>query len=81
MQCYLCPEGSKNIDDILIVGNICIHKWGYGPAVRGTGEKVKCNCCGATVNKTVIKRHQQTIKCRSRRDTASNISASVGSDD
>ena len=81
MQCYLCPEGSKDIDDILTVGNRCIHQWGYDPAVRGTGEKVKCNCCGATVNKTGIKIHQQTIKCRSRRDTASNISTSVGSDE
>ena len=80
-QCYLCPEGSKNIDDIIIVGNSCIHQWGYEPAVKGKGEKVKCNCCGATVNKSGIKRHQQTIKCRSRRDTASNISTSVGSMD
>ena len=54
-QCYLCPEGSTNIDDILTVGNRCIHKWGYDPANRGKGVKVKCNCCGATVNKTGIK--------------------------
>ena len=80
-QCYLCPEGSKNIDDIIIVGNRCIHQWGYDRAVIGNGEKVKCEYCGATVNKTGIKRHQQTIKCRSRRDTASNISTSVGSED
>ena len=42
-QCYLCPEGSKHIDDILTVGNRCIHQWGYDPAVRGNGEKVKCD--------------------------------------
>ena len=55
-QCYLCPEGSKSIDDILIVGNICIHKWGYDTAIRGKGVKVKCDCCGATVNKAGIKK-------------------------
>ena len=38
-QCYLCPEGFKNIHDILTVGNRCIHQWGYDPAVRGNGEK------------------------------------------
>ena len=79
-QCYLCPEGSKNIDDIIIVGNRCIHKCGYDPAVRGKGERIKCECCGATVNKSGIKRHQQTLKCRNRRDTASNISTSAGSE-
>ena len=79
--CYLCPEGSKNIDDDITVGNRCIHKWGYDAAIRGKGEKIKCNCCGVTVNKSGIKRHQETLKCRSRRDTASNISTSVGSDE
>ena len=39
-QCDLCPEGSKNIDDIIIVGNRCIHQWGYDRAVIGNGEKV-----------------------------------------
>ena len=81
VQCYLCPEGSKHINDIIIVGNRCIHQWGYDRAVIGNGEKVKCEFCGATVNKTGMKRHQQTITCRSRRDTASNISTSVGSDE
>ena len=42
-QCYLCPEGSKNIDDIITVGNRCIHQWGYDRAVRGNGEKVNVN--------------------------------------
>jgi hypothetical protein len=76
-QCYLCPEGSKNVDDIIIVGNKCINKWGYEHAVRGNDEKIKCNCCGATVNKSGIKRHQETLKCRSRRNTESNISTSL----
>ena len=80
-QCYLCPEGSNNIDDVIIVGNRCIHKGGYEPAIRGKGEKVKCEWCGVTVNKSGIKRHQETLKCRSRRDTASNISTSDGSDE
>ena len=80
-QCYLCPEGSKHINDIITVGNKCIHKWGYDPAIRGKGEKVKCECCGATVNKTGIKRHQQILTCRNLRDTASNISTCVGSEE
>ena len=53
-QCYLCPEGSKSIDDIIIVGSRCIHKWGYDPVVRGKGVKIKCECCGATVNNSGI---------------------------
>ena len=80
-QCYLCPEGSTNMDDVIIVGNGCIHKWGYGSAVRGKGVKIKCECCGAIVNKSGIKRHQETLKCRNRRDTASNISTSAGSEE
>ena len=80
-QCYLCPEGSKNIDDITIVGKSCIHQWGYNPAVRSNGEKIKCEFCLATVNKSVTNRHQETLKCRSRRDTASNISTCVGQED
>ena len=80
-QCYLCPEGSKHIDDVIIVGNRCIHRWGYDAAVRGNGETVKYESCGATVNKTGIKKHQETLTCRNRRDTASNISTSVGSED
>ena len=77
VQCYLCPEGSKNIDDVIIVGNRCITHWGYDAAIRGKGEKLKCNCCGATVNKSGIARHQETLKCRSRRDTETNISTSL----
>ena len=80
-QCYLCPEGSKNIDDVIVVGNKCIQKWGYHAAVRGNGTKFTCELCGSTLNKSGKKRHQQTNKCRSRRDTSSNISTSVGSED
>ena len=53
-QCHLCPEGSTNIDDFIIVGNQCIHRWGYDPAIRGKGDKVKCECCGVAVNKSGI---------------------------
>ena len=73
------PWRFNNIDDIEIVGNKCINKWGYDPAIRGKGVKVKCDCCGVTVNKTGTKTHQETLKCINRRDTASNISTSVGS--
>ena len=59
-QCYLCPEGSKHIDDVIIVCNQCISRWGYNPAIRGKGDKVKCECCGVTVNTSGIKRHQET---------------------
>ena len=76
-QCYLCPEGSKNIDDVIVVGNKCIQKWGYHAAVRGNGTKFTCELCGSTLNKSGKKRHQQTNKCRSRRDTASDISTSA----
>ena len=80
-QCYLCPEGSTHIDDIEIVGNKYIHKWGYDLANRGKGVKFKCECCGIAVNKNEIKRHQETLTCRNARDTASNISTSAGSED
>ena len=77
MQCYLCPEGSKDINDVITVGNHCIKEWGIIPAIKGNGQKVKCEFCGSTVNKSVIKRHQQTIKCRNR-NTGSNISTCSG---
>ena len=80
LMCYLCPEGSTNIDGVITVGNKCIRQWGYNPAVRGNGTKFTCEFCGSTLNKSGKKRHQ-TNKCRSRRDTASDMSTSVGSDD
>ena len=51
-QCYLCPEGSKNIDDIIVVCNKCIQKWGYNPANRGNGKKNTCEFCGSALNKS-----------------------------
>ena len=80
-QCYLCPEGSKHVDDVIVVGNRCIHKWGYDASTRGSSEKFTCEFCGSTLNIPGKTRHQQTNKCRSRRDTASDISTSVGSED
>ena len=59
-QCYLCPEGSNSTYDILALGNHCIINWGYEAAIRGNGVKIKCECCGATVNKPGIKRHQNS---------------------
>ena len=72
---------SKNIGDIITVGGKCIDKWGYDPAIRSKGGKVKCECCGAAVNKSGLKGHQETLKCRNRRDTDSNISTCADSED
>ena len=52
----------------LIVGSQYINKWGHNPAIRGEGVKVKCECCGVTVHKSGVKRHQ---------GTASNASTNV----
>ena len=49
--------------------------------MRGNCVNIKCECCDSTVNKSGLKRHQQTHKCRTNRDTASNVSTSVGSDE
>ena len=59
-QCYVCPNNSTNTDDIVTFGNRCIGKCGYDPAIRGIGVKVKCECCGSTVNQSGLKRHQTT---------------------
>ena len=80
-QCYVCPKNSTNIYDIITFGNRCIGKCGYAPAIRGIGVKVKCEYCGSTVNKSGLKRHQKTQTCRNNRNTASNVSTSVGSDE
>ena len=76
-QCYVCPKNSTNTNDIITFGNRCIGKCGYAPAFRGIGFKVKCECCGSTG----LKRHQKTHKCRTNKNTASNVSTSVGSDE
>ena len=58
-QCHVCPKNSTNTDDSTTVGNRCIGKLGYVPAIRGIGVSVKCECCGSTVNTTVLKRHNK----------------------
>ena len=80
-QCYLCPEGSTHIADIIIVGNQCINRWGYDPAIRGKCVKVNCECCGVIANKSGIQRHQETLTCRNIIYTASNISTRAGSEE
>ena len=83
-QCYLCPEESNNVDDIIVVGNSCVKRFGFEPALRGKLEnKLKCDLCGSLVNKKGIARHKKTSKCKHNRDTSSinsNCSTSVGSD-
>ena len=65
-QCYLCPADSNNPNDILVLGNHCINKWGFTPAIRGKGKKVECELCGSMVNKSGLARHQKTTKCRNK---------------
>ena len=79
-QCYTCPEGSSNPDDIIVVGNRCITKWGVVPAIRGNGNEIMCEHCGVTINKYGLRRHQTTNKCKHNRDTSSNMYTSVGYD-
>ena len=42
-------------------------------------EQITCNICDCQVARANMARHQRTNKCRNIRDTASNISTSVGS--
>ena len=63
-QCYLCPE-SKDVNEIIVVGNHCIKKWGFDPAIRGKLEnKIKCDLCGSLVLKRGMARHKRTTKCK-----------------
>ena len=55
-QCYVCPKNSTHTGDIITFGNRCIGQCGYAPAIRGIGVKVKCECCGSTVNRTGLKK-------------------------
>ena len=63
-QCYLCPKDSKSVDDIIIVGNKCIDRWGFQRAKWGKCEKVECKLCGLEVSKTGIARHQKRPICK-----------------
>ena len=63
-QCYLCPE-SNDVNDILVVGNHCIKRMGFDPAIRGKLEnKIKCDLCGSLVLKKGMARHKKTTKCK-----------------
>ena len=63
-QCYLCPE-SNDVNDILVVGNHCIKRMGFDPAIRGKLEnKIKCDLCGSLVLKRGMARHKRTTKCK-----------------
>jgi hypothetical protein len=63
-QCYLCPENSKDVKDIIVVGNQCIHTWGFKRAKWGKCEKVECKLCGNEVSKSGLARHQKRPKCK-----------------
>ena len=63
-QCYLCPENSTSVSDIVIVGNVCIESWGFQRAKWGKCEKVECKLCGLEVSKTGIARHQKRPICK-----------------
>ena len=64
-QCYLMPENSNDINDIITVGNRCVKRWGFNPAVRGDpNKKVECNLCGARVRKSGLSRHQKRPCCK-----------------
>ena len=63
-QCYLCPKDSNDIKDVIVLGNHCIKKWGFEPAIRGKIEnKVKCDFCGCLVDRKGIARHKKRPKC------------------
>jgi hypothetical protein len=79
-QCYLSPIDSTDPDDIIVVGNHCIKTWGFTNAIRGKGKKIECVTCGAIVNKYGLKRHYKTKKCKTKGDTLSTVSTSIGSD-
>ena len=81
-QCYLCPEGSNDINDVITLGNHCIKKWGFDPAIRGKIEnKVKCDLCGSLVNKKGFARHKKTQNCKNNTEsTKCSDNGSVSSD-
>ena len=63
-QCYLCPENSKDVNDIIVVGNHCIETWGFKRATWGKCEKVECDVCGSAVNKSGLARHKKRPTCK-----------------
>ena len=69
-QCYLCPSGSNDVDDIIVLGNQCIKTFGFHKAVNGdASQKIQCDLCGASVHKKGIARHKKRPCCIKNRKT------------
>ena len=71
-QCYICPENSNNINDIIVVGNHCIDTWGFKRAKWGKGKKIECDLCGASVCRKGIARHKRRPCCINNRKNKDN---------
>ena len=72
-QCYLCPRGSTNVDDIIVLGNHCIKRFGFSKAINGNvNHKIQCDLCGASVHKKGIARHQKRPCCIKNRKINNN---------
>ena len=80
-QCYLCPENSKDVNDIIVVGNHCIDTWGFKRAKWGKGQKVECDVCGCTVNSSGLARHKKRPCCIKHKCSKDNDTESTKSGD
>jgi hypothetical protein len=80
-QCYLCPENSKDVNDIIVVGNHCIDTWGFKRAKWGKGKKVECDVCGCTVNRSGLARHKKRPCCIKHKCSKDNDTESTKSGD
>ena len=60
----LCPTDFNNLDDIIVVGNHCIKRFGFSKAINGdVNKKIQCELCGASVCKNGIARHKKRQCC------------------
>jgi len=72
-QCYLCPRGSTNVDDVIVLGNHCIKTFGFSKAINGDArQKIQCDLCGASVHKKGIARHKKRPCCINNRKINNN---------
>ena len=72
-QCYLCPRGSTNVDDVIVFGNHCIKSFGFSKAINGDArQKIHCDLCGASVHKKGIARHKKRPRCSNNRKINNN---------
>ena len=72
-QCYLCPRGSTNVDDIIVLGNHCIKRFGFSKAINGDAkQKIQCDLCGASVHKKGLARHKKRPCCINNRKINNN---------